>query len=116
MIWLLTIIYDFFFFFFFNDTATTEIYTLSLHDALPIPASSPSKIDAAFGTFIELRAGALVVAGDPFLFNRRAQIVALAARHAVPAIYAWREFATAGGLMSYGTDIADASRLAGEYI
>jgi putative tryptophan/tyrosine transport system substrate-binding protein len=64
---------------------------------------------------VELRAGALVVAGDPFLTNRRAQIVALAARYAVPAIYAWREFAEAGGLMSYGPDLADSSRLAGVY-
>jgi putative ABC transport system substrate-binding protein len=106
-----------------TNSANAEAQTGSLRDAARslglqlhvLPASSPSEIDAAFGTFIELRAGALVVAGDPFLFNRRAQIVALAARHAVPAIYAWREFATAGGLMSYGTDIADASRLAGEY-
>jgi putative tryptophan/tyrosine transport system substrate-binding protein len=50
-----------------------------------------------------------------FLTNRRAQIVALAARYAVPAIYAWREFAEAGGLMSYGPDLADSSRLAGVY-
>jgi putative tryptophan/tyrosine transport system substrate-binding protein len=106
-----------------TNSANAEAQTGSLRDAARslglqlhvLPASSPSEIDAAFETFIELRAGALVVAGDPFLSNRRAQIVALAARHAVPAIYAWREFATAGGLMSYGTDIADASRLAGEY-
>jgi putative tryptophan/tyrosine transport system substrate-binding protein len=106
-----------------TNSANAEAQTGSLRDAARslglqlhvLPASSASEIDAAFGTFIELRAGALVVAGDPFLFNRRAQIVALAARHAVPAIYAWHEFATAGGLMSYGTDIADASRLAGEY-
>jgi putative ABC transport system substrate-binding protein len=106
-----------------TNSANAEAQTRSLRDAARslglqlhvLPASSPSEIDTTSGTFIELRAGALVVAGDPLLFNRRAQIVALAARHAVPAIYAWREFATAGGLMSYGTDIADTSRPAGEY-
>jgi putative ABC transport system substrate-binding protein len=106
-----------------TNTANTEAQTRSLRDAARslglqlhvLPASSASEIDAAFGTFIELRAGALVVAGDPFFTNRRAQILALAARHAVPAIYAWREFATTGGLMSYGTDYADGARLAGVY-
>jgi putative tryptophan/tyrosine transport system substrate-binding protein len=73
-------------------------------------ASSESEIDTAFRTLVELRAGALVVSVDPFLNNQRAQIVALAARHAVPAIYGVREFATAGGLMSYGNDLADAYR------
>jgi putative ABC transport system substrate-binding protein len=73
-------------------------------------ASSESEIDTAFRTLVELRAGALVVSVDLFLNNQRAQIVALAARHAVPAIYGVREFATAGGLMSYGNDLADAYR------
>jgi putative ABC transport system substrate-binding protein len=73
-------------------------------------ASSESEIDTAFRTLVELRAGALVVSVDLFLNNQRAQIVALAARHAVPAIYGVREFATAGGLMSYGNDLADAHR------
>ena len=71
-------------------------------------ASTESEIDRAFGTLVELRAGALVVSVDVFLNNQRAQIVALAARHAVPAIYGVREFATSGGLMSYGNDLADA--------
>jgi putative ABC transport system substrate-binding protein len=79
-------------------------------------ASTETEIDAAFGTLIELRAGALVVSVDPFLNNQRAQIVALAARHAVPAIYGLRESVAAGGLMSYGIDLADTYRQAGIYI
>jgi putative tryptophan/tyrosine transport system substrate-binding protein len=74
-----------------------------------------SEIDTAFGALVELRAGALVVSVDLFLNNQRAQIVALAARHAVPAIYGVREFAAAGGLMSYGNDLADAYRQSGIY-
>jgi putative ABC transport system substrate-binding protein len=78
-------------------------------------ASTESEIDRAFGTLVELRAGALVVSVDVYLNNQRAQIVALAARHAVPAIYGVREFATSGGLMSYGNDLADAYRQSGIY-
>jgi putative tryptophan/tyrosine transport system substrate-binding protein len=78
-------------------------------------ASTESEIDQAFRRLVELRAGALTVSVDPFLTSHRAQIVALAARHAVPAIYGVREFATAGGLMSYGSEIADAYRQEGIY-
>jgi putative ABC transport system substrate-binding protein len=106
-----------------TNPANAEAQTTGLRDAAQslglqlhvLPASSASEIDGAFTKLVELRASALVVAGDPFLTSRRAQIVALAARHAVPAIYAWREFAAAGGLMSYGPDLADGSRLAGVY-
>jgi putative tryptophan/tyrosine transport system substrate-binding protein len=80
-----------------------------------LDAGTEGEIDAAFGKLIELRARSLVVSVDPFLNSQRAQIVALAARHAVPAIYGVREFATAGGLMSYGTDLADAYRHVGIY-
>jgi len=58
---------------------------------------------------------ALVVAGDPFLTSRREQFAALASRHAVPAIYAWREFVAAGGLISYGASLTAALRLVGAY-
>jgi putative ABC transport system substrate-binding protein len=79
-------------------------------------ASTDIDIDASFGRLLELRADALVVSADAFLNDRRTQIVALAARQAIPTIYAWREFATAGGLISYGTDLADTYRQAGLYV
>jgi putative ABC transport system substrate-binding protein len=79
-------------------------------------AATDSEIDAAFASLIQLRADALIVATDPFLNSRRDQLVALASRHAVPAIYYWREFAAAGGLISYGTSLAGMYRLAGAYV
>ncbi len=70
---------------------------------LPIlRASTEREIDTAFGSLIQLQAAAIVVAADPFFFVRQAKIVALASRHAVPAIYMFREYAAAGGLISYG--------------
>jgi len=62
-----------------------------------------------------LHAGALVVAADPFLSSRREQLVALASHHAVPSIYAWREFADSGGLISYGASLTSVYRLVGQY-
>jgi putative ABC transport system substrate-binding protein len=84
---------------------------------LPIlMASTESEIDAAFATLVRLRAGALLVAADSFFSTRREQLVSLAARHAVPAMYEWREFVAAGGLISYGTSLIAAYRLAGAYV
>jgi putative ABC transport system substrate-binding protein len=80
-----------------------------------LKAGTEGEIDAAFASLVELHAGALVVAADPFFNSRREQFVALAARHAVPAIYEWREFATAGGLISYGTSLSAVYRQVGIY-
>jgi putative ABC transport system substrate-binding protein len=80
-----------------------------------LKASSESEIDAALASLVQLHVDALVVGADPFLSGRREQLVALASRHAVPAIYAWREFADSGGLISYGASLTAAFRLVGAY-
>jgi len=77
--------------------------------------SSASEIDAAFGSITDQRIGMLLVGADPFLLSRRDQLVALAARYAIPAIYFARDLVAVGGLMSYGTNISDAYRRAGIY-
>ena len=82
---------------------------------LVLKTSSESDIDAAFATILQVRAGALLVGPGPFFNTRRNQIVALAARHAIPAIYEFRDAAAAGGLVSYGTSLVDAYRLVGVY-
>jgi putative tryptophan/tyrosine transport system substrate-binding protein len=80
-----------------------------------LKAGSESEIDAAFASLVQLHAAALVVAGDSFFTSRRDQLTALAARHAVSAIYNSREFAVAGGLISYGTSLTGIWRQTGIY-
>jgi putative ABC transport system substrate-binding protein len=80
-----------------------------------LKASTESEIDAAFAALVEVHAGALVTSPDPFFFNRREQLVELASRHTVPAIYPLREFAAAGGLISYGTSLTATYRQVGIY-
>ena len=78
-------------------------------------ARTASDIDTAFASLVQKRASALVVGAGAFLVSRRDQIIALAARHAIPAIYGFREYSADGGLISYGNDIPDAFRRAGVY-
>jgi putative ABC transport system substrate-binding protein len=82
---------------------------------LVINADDDQGIELAFANLAQQRANALIVSADPFFLDRRKQLVALAARHEIPVVYQWREFVDAGGLMSYGTSIADAYRHAGVY-
>jgi putative ABC transport system substrate-binding protein len=78
-------------------------------------ASTDSELDVAFETVTQQHIAALAVTADPFFDTRRDKLVALAASHAVPTIYQFREYTTAGGLMSYGNDLIDAYRQAGVY-
>ncbi len=78
-------------------------------------ASTERDFDGVFAKLTQLRSGGLVIGGDPFFTSRTEQLAALALRHAMPAIYQWREFAVAGGLLSYGSDVTDSYRLAGIY-
>jgi putative ABC transport system substrate-binding protein len=79
-------------------------------------ASTEAEIDAAFASLVQLHVGALAAASDPFFNSRRDQLVALASRHAVPAIWEWREFADAGGLISYGSSLTGMWRPVGIYV
>ena len=83
---------------------------------LVLNAGTPSEIDAAFTTLRQRRADALLIGGDPFFTSRRQQIVALATRDAIPAMYFNREFVKEGGLVSYGNDTTDAYRRVGVYV
>jgi ABC-type uncharacterized transport system substrate-binding protein len=79
-------------------------------------ASTESEIDTAFSTLVERKAAGLTIVADPFFVSRRDQLVALAARHRVPTVYAGREYVLAGGLISYMTVMEDAFREAGVYV
>ena len=79
-------------------------------------ARTEGEFDAAFASLVQQRAAALFVASDVLFLNRRDRLVALAATHALPAIYDRRELAEAGGLISYGTNFADAHRQVGVYV
>jgi putative ABC transport system substrate-binding protein len=92
--------------------AAVRPLSLQLHI---LNARTEREIDTAFATLVQEGAGALLVSADGFFLSRRDQIVALAARHAVPAIYHRREYVAAGGLMTYGTGLADAYRQMGVY-
>jgi putative tryptophan/tyrosine transport system substrate-binding protein len=82
---------------------------------LVLKAGNPQAIDLAFATLVEQQAGALLVGGDPFLAGRSQQIVAMATRHAIPAIFDFRESVLAGGLMSYGSNLPNNYRQLGLY-
>jgi putative ABC transport system substrate-binding protein len=81
-----------------------------------LDASSERDIDTAFASFVQQRVDAVIVGADGFFLSRRDQLVGLAARHALPAMYYLREFAEIGGLISYGASITDAYRLTGGYV
>jgi putative tryptophan/tyrosine transport system substrate-binding protein len=90
--------------------AAAPSFGLELHI---LNASTEREFDGVFAKLIQL--GGLVIGPDPFFTSRREQLAALALRHAVPTIYQTRGFAAAGGLLSYGADVADAYRLTGNY-
>ena len=83
---------------------------------LILNASTESDLDEAFASLAKADAGGLVVPAEPFFDSQRDRIVALAARHAIPAVYGLREYAVAGGLMSYGASLPDAYRKGGIYV
>ena len=82
----------------------------------PARAGTGREIDAAFANLVQKSGGALLVGPDAFFFNRRTQIVTLAARHALPAIYFARDFAETGGLMSYGPNLVNVHQQTGIYV
>ena len=105
------------------DGTLAEVYSRDVQAAARIlgvelhilNVSNDRDLDGAFAKLIQLRARGLVISGGAFFRSRNAQVAALALHHTVPAIFADREFAAAGGLLSYGAAIADAYRLAGHY-
>jgi putative ABC transport system substrate-binding protein len=94
--------------------AQDAAHDLGLGSAV-LPVAGDSDVDAAFQTIENNNIKALLVTASPFFDTRRDRIIALAAQHAVPAMYQFREYPAAGGLMSYGTDLADVYRQIGVY-
>ena len=102
---------------------TTAGQLKDLQDAAPtlgqeihvVEASTESQLDSGFATLAQLQPDAVVVVGSPFFTGRRERLVALADHYRMPAMYSWREFPAAGGLISYGTSFTDAFRQAGVY-
>jgi len=94
---------------------TIEAARSNGQEIVVVTASTEGDIDKRFAELAGLRPDAMLVAADPFFNSRRNQIVALAARYGLPAMYEWREFVTAGGLMSYGTQLPDSFRMVGQY-
>jgi ABC-type uncharacterized transport system substrate-binding protein len=105
------------------NNAATEAETSDVQAAagalgqklIVVNAGTEGDFDAAFAAIVQRRVGALLMQADPFFNSRREQLVALAARHAVPALSPYLDYAAAGGLMSYGTSLIDALRLVGNY-
>ena len=97
-----------------SSAALSAAQTLGL-ELHVLNASTDRDFDAAFTNVVQLRAGGLVIASDPFFIGRSEQLATLTVRHAVPTIFETHEFAVAGGLLSYGADITDTYRLAGVY-
>jgi putative ABC transport system substrate-binding protein len=101
-----------------TDSVITDTRSAAMAIGLQIEilaAPTNHGIDAAFAGVEQRQIGAVLVTADPLLFSRRVQIVALAAHYRVPTIYPWRESTEAGGLLSYGTSLADGYRQAGIY-
>jgi putative ABC transport system substrate-binding protein len=106
-----------------NDPITTNSETNDMRMAARsveqrieiLQAGTARDIETVFASLIAMQVGALVVAPDPFFVTVANRLVALAAHHAIPTLYWRREFAQAGGLMSYGSNLADALRVAGHY-
>jgi putative ABC transport system substrate-binding protein len=92
--------------------AAAQTLGLKLH---VVNASTERDFDSVFANLIHLQVGGLVIGGDAFFNSQIKQLAALTIQHAVPAVYQWREFAAAGGVLSYGSEVTDAYRLAGIY-
>ena len=95
-----------------DSQATANALGLTLH---VLEASTEPELDTAFATLVRLRVGALAIGADPFFTSRSERLAALTVRHAVPAVYEFRDFVAAGGLIGYGSRIDNSYRLAGVY-